>query len=84
LFLLYCIGYNARVYNSTDGETSNQYRIGTYNYVDTFIFTSDQVIGTQNKDNQIRISFDEENGKITNTKVWINGLDNQGFVSNVN
>ena len=78
------IGYNARVYNSTDGETSNQYRIGTYNYVDTFIFTSDQVIGTQNKDNQIRISFDEENGKITNTKVWINGLDNQGFVSNVN
>ena len=47
------------------------------NHVDSYLFTSDQVVGSQGVERQIKISFkkDTTENKITGVKIKINGTD---------
>ena len=71
------IGYKPNVYSKNIGEkTYFDYNSGTNNYVDTYLFTSDEVIGTRgNLRNEIKIKFIEQDGVIVNTVVWIDKTD---------
>jgi|GEM_PF-774509 prepilin-type N-terminal cleavage/methylation domain-containing protein len=74
------LGYSPRVYSNGDnglGEQTNKFGYGkSYNYVDTYLLTSDQVIGKRADEHQVRIKL-TDNG----TKVWVNGTDLEVFVS---
>ena len=61
---------------SGNKKTYFDYNSGTNNYVDTYLFTSDEVIGTRgNLRNEIKIKFIEQDGVIINTEVWIDNAD---------
>lgn len=76
------LGYTPRIYATQVGNWSvvDDYIKGDNNYVDTFLFTSDEVIGTLGKEWGVWLSFDESSsGRLENVKVYINGLS--GFSS---
>lgn len=76
------MGYNPQVYSQKNGESSSFYiGGGVNNYVDTYLFTSDALISPSNQDKAVKVSFSIVDGKVANTKVWINGLQNDGYVS---
>ena len=66
------LGYNPQVHSmNTDNTAIGNFNAGTNNYVDTYFFTSDEVIGDLAKEKQVRIGFKVVDGKITDTNVWI-------------
>ena len=78
------MGYNPQVWSNKNNESSSFYiGGGVNNYVDTYLFTSDALISPSNQDKAVKVSFSIVDGKVANTKVWINGLQNDGYVSSV-
>lgn len=77
------IGYTPNVYSKTYKEGTTFAFNGDHNYVDTYLFTSDAVTTVTNDDKQIKVSFSIVDGKVANAKVWINGLQNEGYISSV-
>ena len=83
------IGYDARVYSTGTTATTKDavYNLGSrgFNYVDKYLFTSNEMLGTEYSGREIatgiRIKFNVENGKITGTQVWASGKQNQGLAS---
>ena len=82
-------GYDTRIYNTSTTsawQEVNNFELGN-NYVKTFLFSSDEMIGTvyngngSNVNHNIRIKYDVENGKVKNAAVWVEGLQNQGYKS---
>lgn len=79
------LGYDPRIYvtGGMNQEVDN-YVPHAYNYVDTYLFTSEEMLGSAYKTqtfHNIRIKFDVVDGKVANPRVWVNGLDEQGFNS---
>ena len=84
------LGYDPGIYiNKWEGSTHyteirDDYVSGGNNYVNQYLFTSDEMLGTeyqQKTEHNIMISFKVDGDTVTNTKVWVNGLNNQGFSS---
>lgn len=84
------LGFTAKNYNSLNGGKDVAISNKGYNYVDSFLFTSNEVVnkgsdsaGTHTETpNHVKISFQvDENNKLTNTKVWIDGLQADGYTS---
>ena len=80
---LFDIGVDTKVYSNPAGYETNQFlSSGSNNYVDSYIFSSNEMLGDHYKSNvfhNVRIKFNVVDGKVTNTKVWVQGLD--GFTS---
>ena len=78
---LSAIGYAPRVYvTETNADSSKNWREekGYYttngnNYVNKYLFTSDEAIGSVGTQKNVKMSFKVENGKLKSTKVWIDG-----------
>ena len=76
------LGYDARVYSSGKKSTTadNQYGVQKHNYTDKYLLTSNEVLGTsytndgKESTKHIKISFSVENGKVSGTKVWVEGV----------
>ena len=71
------IGYQANTY--ANGSVNNgTYMAHTHNYTDSFLFTSNETVGTAYKDavfHNINIKYEvDASGKVYNTKVWVNGV----------
>jgi len=82
------IGYEPRVYKTQGGTSTwgqtDSFVSGGYNYVDSYLFTSDQTLGTQykeNKFNNVNIKFTVKDGKVTNPEVWVGNLQSEGLTS---
>ena len=71
------IGYDARVYNTQtkDPTGASGYAPGTYNYADTFLFSSNAVIGERACDHNVNMRFTEKDGVITGVKLTVGGTD---------
>ena len=72
------IGFNARVFSDIADRETNQFLSGSKNYVDTYLFSSNEMLGDRygsNVRHNVKIRFDVVDGKVTNTKVWVQGLD---------
>ncbi len=71
------IGYSPSIY--TSNAVASDYNVGNgkYNYVNQYLFTSDGMVGSGSKN--IKMTFDEVDGKIANTTVWVQGLS--GYTS---
>lgn len=80
------LGYDPRIYTTANGSNHvvDHYIAHAYNYVDTYLFSSEEMLGSFYKTqtfHQIRIKFSIEDGKVANTRIWIDALDAQGFNS---
>lgn len=82
------IGYDTRIYVTQGGtETwrkSDSFVTGGHNYVDRYLFTSNQALGTKYKEqtfHNVNIKFKVKDGVVTDTEVWLNGLDKEGLTS---
>lgn len=64
------LGYSAKVYSGEFGETENKYSFSNHNYVDTYLFTSDEVIEARANEHQIKFKITDEG-----TTFWITGTD---------
>ena len=75
------IGYTPRIYITEDGNpwsVSDSYTFKGNNYVDTYLFTSDDAIQTPDDSfSNIYLSFKVVDGKLTNSKVMIDGTQLQ-------
>ena len=87
------LGYEPGIYiNKWDNgthytEIRDDYVSDGNNYVNQYLFTSDEMLGSaykQNTEHSIMISFKVDGDTITNTKVWVNKLEKQGFSSEAN
>ena len=73
------MGYSPRIY-VTEGGTSTWHVSDDYSkvgnsYVDTFLLASDAAIAELGRDRQVKMSFKEVDGQITDVKVWVAGTD---------
>lgn len=84
------LGYDANIYVTRTSEYGGWAREDNYtnhgnNYVDQYLFTSDEMLGTAYAQGEvmhnINIKFNVENGKVTNTQVWADRLRDDGFTS---
>ncbi len=76
-------GFNSRVYSNPGGTKSstgdNEFTTSSrgFNYVDRYLFTSDEMIGKKYaKQNlkQVNIKFKVADGKVYGTEVWVDGV----------
>lgn len=83
------IGYNPKIFITESGnwrvsETGFSFTKGTNNYVDTYLFTSDEVIGSGlGKDRQVWLTFKVSGNKIVNARAWLSNTGNTTISSNV-
>ncbi len=87
MYYLKDLGYDPKIYvtHSAGWNESDNYITDGHNYTNQYLFTSDEMLGNSYKSNtfhNINIKFNIENGKVTNTQVWVNGLKDKGFTSN--
>ena len=78
------LGYSPKIYASGINSVTDNYVVNQKNYVDQYLFTSDEMLGSSYKAetiHNVRIKFNVENGTVKNTVVWVQGLDGQGFKS---
>lgn len=60
------MGFSPRVFNSQNQEGSQFSTDNSHNYVDTYLFTSDEVVGTTNREARVKVQL-QDGG----TKVWL-------------
>ena len=78
------LGYDAKIYASDKKSEVDSFANGAYNYVNKYLFTSDEMLGSSYKQtnfHNVNIKFNVDGDKVTGTRVWINGLDSQGYTS---
>lgn len=80
------IGFDAKNLVNRNGSEykSETYENGVNNYVNKYLFTSDEMLGTNYGSkvfNNVNIKFTETNGTITGAEVWVNNKKNDGFTS---
>jgi len=65
------LGYSPKVYSSSLGQTDGAFSFSRdHNYVDTYLLTSDEVIGTRSQEHQVRVKVSG-----SGTRVWITNTD---------
>ena len=81
------LGYNPQIYATGSGpwRVTDNYVGNANNYLDTFLFTSDEMVGQRyaaNVNHGIRIKLNVgDDGKVYGTQVWVSGLKDQGYRS---
>ena len=79
---LTALGYSANVFSNGShglGEKKDEYNYfgwnNEHNYVDTYLFTSDEVIENRGQNHQVKFAITD-----SGTKIWITGTDIETFV----
>lgn len=80
------LGYDADNYITGRGDwrIADGYYTGANNYVNKYLFTSDEMLGTAYKSQTfhgVHIKAKVSNGKLSDVEVYVQGLQNQGFTS---